>query len=411
MPGRAVHIHLGPSKLGLGLIVPITVDLGMEVHLVGREGAFFEPGFGISFAAEGAVSFYRVDSFEGPESFEELNPDARQALDSPRPVLITSTLRGAIDGRYQFVRELLTARVDCGGETLFIACENMPHELYGRLREEFEPQGITFLSTMVNRICPTFIEGHDPRRIVRAHPLGEWVIKSPPKTTSLVELLRTSTLVDFVPDLEPYEVRKRWLVNGGQLQLAILAHSAKKRSLRAAANRPGLRDPVNHFHAEANRVLESVYPELERNLTYGIEHVIAFCEITDEVKRVLDIRRANLSPFFTNFDSRFGEPARRAAELAGGKTPEIFLDCLLTLERLLEHRRAYNWMDPIEPRRRARLSADVDAKALAAYESMLTGWLPATAIDVRVQRLDLILTAHRDGSRPPTPRVRAASRP
>jgi hypothetical protein len=405
-----VHIQLGASKLALGLIVPLTVGLGMEVHLVGRPGRDSRAEFGVSFAGNGGLSFYEVASFKGPTTVTEMDASAREALLSPRPVLFTATLRGAIAERFQFTRELLQIRADREVETVFLACENSPAGLYERLRGEFEPRGVRFLPTMVNRICPAFIETHDPRRIVRAHPLGEWVIQgSADEGQILADLASAVDTVQLTEDLRPFELRKRWLVNGGQLQLAILAHSAKRRSLRAAANRPGLRDPVNHFHAEANRVLEAEFPELDGNLPYAISHVIAFCEITDSVKRVLDIRRADLAPFFRSFDARFGEPARRATAFADGRTPEVFLSCLAALDYLLEQRRAFNWQDADNPRHPARLSEAADDEAAEAYAAMLSGWVPENSIGPRRDRLGIVLAAQRDGRQPPARRIGLAS--
>lgn len=406
MRQRVVHIHFGPSKLALGLVLPIAVELGLSTHLIGRPGIGARPAFGVSLVPSLPISFFPLASFTGPRTLAEVDPRIAGALQDGDPMLITTTLREGIVECCGLMRELLAAR-GADDETVFIACENSPHPKYEELREEFEPAGIQFLGTVVNRICPKFLPPSHGRRVVLAHELGEWLIETPPRPGEIAELLEQSGFVTFHAELEALEERKRWLVNGGQLYLAMLAHHAGEESLTRAANTP-LRDPMTHFHAEVNRVLEARHPALTGNLDYALAHGEAFCEVADDVPRMVAMQRADLTPFFQTFNRRIGEPARLAVELNGGHTPEIFMHALATLDSLLEKDRAYDFSDPRDPSRPAVLSAETDARAVEAYSAALKGWVAQRTIEEGKCRLEVILRSHRSRGEPPHRRIEAA---
>jgi hypothetical protein len=387
---RVVHIHFGPSKLALGLILPIALELGLSTHLIGRAGVSARPAFGVSLAPGGLVSFYPLASFNGPRTVSQMDPRIAGALEGGQ-MLITSTLRDGIVDRHPLVRELLEARGSTG-ETVFIACENSPHQLYGDLKEEFGAN-VQFLGTVVDRICPKYLPPSHGRRVVLAHRLGEWLIESPSEEGAITSLLAKSDLVSFHPDLRPYEERKRWLVNGSQLYLSLLAHQAGTKSLIRAAN-TSLRDPMNYFQAEVNRVLGKRHPALQGNLQYAWDHGKAFCEVTDDVPRMVAMVRADLRPFFRTFDRRIGEPARLAAELENGEVPEVFELARIVLDTLLGEGRAYDFGDPDDPETDATLDEAIDAEAIEAYGVALEGWVPENEIEAGKRRLGVILRSH-----------------
>ncbi len=404
MHERVLHIHLGASKLALGLILPIATEVGLETHLIGRPGPGSRPAYGVALVPSRPISFFPLASFGGPFDLAGVDPRIAEALQDGDPMLITSTLRGAISQRYEFVSELLEAR-HAEDDTVFIACENSLHPAYEDLRKKFEPAGVQFLSTVVNRICPRFLPPSHGRRVVLAHEVGEWLIEEPERPAAFQALLERSDLVRFhkKAELEALEERKRWVVNGGQLYLAMLAHDAGEKSLTKAARSP-LRDPMTHFHAEANRVLALRHPDLSDDLPYALMHGKAFCEIADNVPRMVAMQRADLTPFFRNFERRIGEPARLAAGQNEGKVPPIFLRALEILDSLLGKRRAYDFSDPHDPEKPATLDRNTDARAVEAYRNALRGWVPADEIKARVRRLDLILSSHRRGQEPPSGR-------
>jgi hypothetical protein len=381
--------------------------MGMEVHLVGKPGPDSIPRFGVSLVPGVPVAFHDVATFTGPETFKAAKEELREAVGRDGPLLITCTLRDGILDRYQFLREVLLARG--GGETVFIACENSPHEAYERLRDEFEPGGVRFLDTVVNRICPKFIRTSGSRRIVRAHKLGEWMVGAGPGESEVVDRLTASKLVLLEQDLEPFERRKRWQVNGGQLLLGLLAHEGGKNDLmRAAKNTPAILAQVGHFHAEVNRVLRDRYPRLPDNHGFAMRHAEAFCEITDDVARMVAMRREDLSGFFSTFERRIAEPARLATELAGGSTPEIFDFALAILDQLLVDPQAYDWSSKADPDAPATLDETVDDTAVQAQAQMLAGWQTQEEIKERSKRLESILSGHRNRRAPVNHRIKPA---
>jgi hypothetical protein len=406
MQSRAIHIHFGPSKLALGLILPTVFEMEIPSHVIARPGRNGRPAYGVSLAPNRPLRFYPLASLKGPQSLEEAFPDILAALREGRPMLITSTLRDGVVHRHQFMRELLSAR-DSEAETIFLACENSPHEIYGKLREEFGPAGVQFPATVVNRICPKFLEPDLGRRVVRGHELGEWLIERP-RPGLITDLLEGAALVSLHDDLEALEKRKRWIVNGGQLYLAILAHHARKKSLVNAAATPGLRDLVNHFHSEAIRVLQAAHPELSENLDYCIDHCRAFCQVADDVPRIVAMQRGDLTPFFKTIQRRISEPAVLSTDIADGQVPEVFSRLVAAVDALLERRKAYDWNDSEDPERPATLDQKTDERAVEAYEAMLRGWVEAREIEERAERLAIILRSHHSDREPPNRRLRPA---
>lgn len=404
MNSRAIHIHLGPSKLALGLILPVVFEIGIPSHVIARAGKDSRPAYGVSLAPDHPLQYYPLASFKGPVRISECHPDILRALTDGRPALITATLRGGIAGRYPFVRELLEARRGAA-ETIFLACENSPDPLYASLREEFEPAGIQFPATVVNRICPKFLDPDLGRRVVRGHELGEWLIERP-RPGALAAALESAELVSYHDTIDGLEKRKRWVVNGGQLYLAILAHEAMEQSLVEAANTPGLRDLVNHFHSETIRVLRSAHPELPENLKYCVDHCIAFCEVADDVPRMVAMQRADLMPFFKTLRRRIGEPAALGSKMSGGQTPEVFLQLFGAVDSLLEREAAYDWGDPADPGGTCVINAEVDKRAIDEYAAMLDGCLPPDEIELRRRRLEIILRSHRSQNEPQNHRLK-----
>jgi mannitol-1-phosphate/altronate dehydrogenase len=402
MNRRPIHIHFGASKLALGLLLPIAWELGMASHVIGRPGVKEEKQYCVSFAPSRPKQYYPLGSFEGPENLADANAEILAALRDGRPMLVTATLRNAIVERQGLIRELLGSR-RASEETIFLACENSPHPLYSELRREFEPAGVQFPATVVNRICPKFLDRDDGRRVVRAHELGEWLIERP-RPGKLAMLLESSALVSMHDDLTGLEKRKRWVVNGGQLYLAILAHEAGEESLVEAANTPGIRDFVNHFHSETIRVLRAEHPDLQDNLAYAVDHCRAFCEVADDVPRMVSLQRADLVPFFETFKRRIGEPAALAAA-ADGEPPEVFVIARAAVDALLEREEAYDWGDPVDAEQPALLSAETDERAVQAYGAMLDGWVDAEEIAERCDRLEALFRSHRSFQQPISARL------
>ncbi len=123
-------------------------------------------------------------------------------------------------------------------------------------------QDVTFVSTSVDRITPRTTDD-DVALVARAtgwrdaapvvtEPFASWVLSGSfpggrPRWEGAGAL--------FVPDIEPYERRKLWLLNGAHSLLAYLGLVAGLRTVAEAIDHPGCRDAVESFWVSARRHL------------------------------------------------------------------------------------------------------------------------------------------------------------
>lgn len=405
------HVHLGPSPLALGLLIPCTTAAGFGVCVFGRPGDQSPSQYGlVGTGPEALLTFLKVEAFEGPDGYEDISEDVRQRIASPEPLLLTCTLREMIAERYPLVEGILRARPN-GAETILLPCENAPHSTYTDLSQICDLTGALFQRTVVNRMCTERERDSENRRMVSAHPLGEWLIEQPQRPSALLDQLASGVEeVRLVDDYDARKARKLWMVNGAHQALAMMAWDATERTLgviegddpvflrrsddlREAARRQRVSARLHHLHAAMDDALLHVYPRLQGNLAYGLEHVIAYSEHPDSVKRVLaNFRRQDLAPFIETMKARLGEPAEICSQLERSLAPftfvmDVFESLALNLDAFLDVAQLR-----LEP---DRIDARADERALAAYAQLLGGWLSAIEVEERVQRLASALASQR----------------
>jgi hypothetical protein len=383
------HVQIGPSALAHGLLIPCTQKAGFEVALIGRTGG------------ENRTEYVHVDTktgdgvpravalAEGPASLSEASERLREIAGSKEPLLITCTLREAIIERCGFVEELLEARPS-GAETVFAACENTPDRAYENLEKACEAFGAVSLRTVVNRMCVEQKERDtEGRRVILAHPLGEWLFEAPSQSLRLLEDLSRIKEVKLVEDYEAHKDRKIWMVNGVHLVLGLRTRAAQRdifetdEDLTETARRPEVLVQLAQLHGPMEEALKRRHPHLEGNLRYGEKHVLAYMEHPDSAERVLsNFTRRNLAPFIATMKERLGEPARICA--GAGCSVDALLKVLDLFERVVKDQGAF-----VEDAAKIRLAPELvtekaDARAVAAYRDFLTGW--ADEMDERVAR-------------------------
>ena len=404
------HVHIGPSPLALGLLVPCTKAAGLAVCVIGRPGDESPVQYGlVGTGPEDLLTFPKVDAFEGPSSFPDLSDEVRRRIESEEPLLLTCTLREMISFRQKLVEEILRARPG-GCETVFLPCENAPHAAYEDLVAVCGEVGALALRTVVNRMCTEGGRDSQNRRMVSAHSLGEWLIERPSVPCPLLEQLeRAADEVELVADFDARKARKLWMVNGAHQALAIMAWNATERTLgviesvdtpmrrsddlREAARGIRVSARLNYLHAAMDEALRFEHPSLSDNLEYGLEHVIAYSEHPDSVKRVLaTFRRQDLAPFINTMAVRLGRPAEICSGLGRSVDPfafvmDVFESLVLSLDAFLDMAEIRRGTVTIDP--------DADEKALAAYARLLGGWQSAAEVEARVQRLASAFASHR----------------
>jgi hypothetical protein len=244
----------------------------------------------------------------------------------------------------------------------------------------------------VNRMCIGLPADSEGRRVVSAHPLGEWLIERPDSSSELLQALEGVPEVEVVDDIDARHDRKLWMVNGGHQAVALMGRSAGVAALRiprleqrqmsgrkvaddlrlAAGSRDVL-VRLSHLHGAMNVALSARHPDLADSLDYGYEHVCAYGEHPDSINRVLAaLTRSELTGFIRTLELRLAEPARICFEKKLPVRPFAFV--FDVFEDLLEDLDAFVDADSI--RRNPRLvTEEADARGLAAYGRLLVGWM------------------------------------
>jgi hypothetical protein len=387
-----LHLQIGPSPLALGLLIPATLAAGIDVCVVGRAGDQSPREYVFSGSGPtGRATIHRVEWFEGPDEFGDLPEDLRRRIASREPLLITSTLRDRVAERRPLIEELLRARPPAA-ETILLACENAPDPIYREIAGACGHVGFRCLRTVVNRMCIGLPADSEGRRVVSAHPLGEWLIERPASSSELLGALEVVAEVEAVDDIDARQDRKLWMVNGGHQAVALMGRSAgvaelqishseepqeggrgQADDLHLAARDRDVLVRLSHLHGAMNTALLARHSGLGDSLDYGYKHVCAYGEHPDSINRVLGaMTRRELAPFTRTLELRLAEPARICFNENLPVRPFSFV--FDVFEDLLNDLDAFIDADLI--RRDHRLvTSEADTRALAAYSQLTTGWM------------------------------------
>jgi len=408
-------LNVGPSALALGLLVPVALDAGFDVCVIGRPGGHVATKvYRLSVSGPGGRLEYReVQWWDGSSTVDELPDDLLRRIKSSEGLLMTGSLRNAIVERLPFMIEVLERRPE-GAETIVLACENMPHRDYGKLEQACSRNGALMLRTVVNRMCvelePDSENDVDDRRLISAHRLFEWLVERPPgeKTSEVLDALAGVRGFDVVDDIEARQARKLWMVNGGHQALALSARqgNADHRLESLLGDGDDDDDLRNHLtptvlvclgylHGAMNEALRAAYPSLRSNMDYGLMHVRAYSEHPDSVARVLAaFRRLNLVPFIEALESRLAAPARICSER--GLSVEPFRKVIGVFLALVANVDAF--ADNVEVRRNP-IDPSMDDEAITRFEAMLAPWAGDDASKLTAHFAQL-LADHREAFSP-----------
>lgn len=392
-----LHVHIGPSPLALGLILPATLAAGLKTCVIGQSGDDSPREYLVSGSGpKGRLRYHQVDWFEGPEVVDDLPEELRAHLAGETPLLLTCSLRGEIVARRQLVEETLDLR-PAASETIMLACENAPHAAYADIGAKRASPDFRLLRTVVNRMCIKLDRDSEGRRAVSAHPLGEWLIEDPSEASMLLRALSAVPEVEIVTDIEAREDRKLWMVNGAHQALALVARlgvakalgvgaaaHAPSDDLRQAARNEKVIDLLDRLHDAMDTALLDRHPQLNGSRDYGKAHVIAYSEHKDSVNRVLEsMRRSDLAPFIRTLEVRLAQPARVCRQL--GVETDAFAFVFDIFELLIEDIDAFADADEIRDGA-AGVTLKTDAEAIEAYEALVAGWNSPEQAGSRVTR-------------------------
>ncbi len=390
------HLHLGSGKLSAGLVVLTGIDAGGTVHMIAR--AATERAADASFAClllsetTRARRALELGSFSRADCVDDLHPEARQAIEETPELLITTAITASgIANRTDFLIQLAELRTN--KSTTFIACENDPGDAYPPLESALRARGVVVRRTMVNRLCFREEIEADGTHLIHTEEQAEWIIEGAPDGAVLKALAQVP-YVQFVPDIEPYEVRKRWLVNGGHLAVALLADRRYQSTLNVEVVKQERGGWIKRLHASWIPTLDARYAELGDSITYADEQVAIWLRHEDSVLRILSgLKRADLLGFFRSVERKIGEPTRAQVQRTGTLAPEarrVFNELARTLIKI-ESYRDY----AIFKSGAMTLRSELDDAAVFAYRSLLREIFPPEEIDARAHALSGALHRHR----------------
>lgn len=218
--------------------------------------------------------------------------DADGRLDTTREAIVDDIAAAGADPRAvvgsapaRIAMGLAARRAAGAGPITVLSCDNLPangeaaRQVVTDFAEAVDPElgawiaaNVDFATSMVDRITPATT----PALKARVEELCGWVDESPVPTEPFKEWVvagrfpagrpRWETAgATMVDDVEPYEQRKLWLLNGSHSLLAYAGSIRGHETVEQAIKDPVCRDWVELFWQEASRHL--VLPE-EENAAY-----------------------------------------------------------------------------------------------------------------------------------------------
>ncbi|MFL6139633.1 MAG: hypothetical protein ACJ74O_17790 [Frankiaceae bacterium] len=226
------HLHFGAGALGLGLILPVLSQSGLEIVVVQRAGRKIE-----SLAESSGL--FEVEFIGGLSGMREIKPfsagsllplgsdcePAINALASEDTILVTTSLTWqGLEELVPVLREGLLRRGEGHPTLTVLFCENTIGEnCQALIDEEQWEQRVEFLPSVVDRMCG-IDEAYSSRVRVQAEEYSWWVTGRP--TEESVAKLLAGLGIQLVDDVRPYRVLKRYMVNIPHLAVTLMARRA-----------------------------------------------------------------------------------------------------------------------------------------------------------------------------------------
>jgi mannitol-1-phosphate/altronate dehydrogenase len=367
------HVHFGAGKFGLGFVGWISNHLDLKLHLANR-----------SYGDTGALSAqnqliaeqltYQIehssDDLETVRVSEFLNFDSapgRQRLvgliASPETMMITTSLGLLPQPVVSIIQDGLIARAQAKAPPLFVlACEN---ELKSADLQDAVEKGAPvnvisraahFVPCVVDRICREVTDdGH--RVVVHAERYGclslwnevdlSWFrdrLSAQARAVQAMRFERSAAHLEFA------DRKKKWLINGPHLLLAINAYYDHQIAFEefVRQNRLVARNMLQEFAAGCFHVCsqgsepvmapDAIRASIEEKVEEVLERLANFPDVTTRIMRRF-VRPSGRNPislqdFFRNMRYKVVQPARAYYE-AEGEMPHRISDTFLKLIELI----------------------------------------------------------------------------
>jgi mannitol-1-phosphate/altronate dehydrogenase len=277
------HIHIGVGAFGLGFVAWLGSRNKLRVVLANRKSGNFKK----KCEALQNTKEYKVKYFEGGEDlvsienflyYNDTSKDFINEISDVNTALITTSVtKSGLNDIAKYLATGLRKRIYHNHPHVhIIPCENgvQGAELRQLVLDtpEFSSQealldsNVTFLSCSVDRICREPYIDNNNQLIVEAEKFAEIVIETNQSKTSKLEILlgNNNGIVIFVDNLKPYQFRKRWLLNGLHLLIAIHAINNNEDYLNVYLNKSKFGLPILRGMQEE---LKDVFCFLEPNFS------------------------------------------------------------------------------------------------------------------------------------------------
>jgi hypothetical protein len=371
------HVHFGAGKFGLGFVGWISNHLGLKLHLANRSygdtGALSAPNRLIAEQltyqiehAPGDLETVRVAAFLNIDCAAE-REQLVALVASPETMVITTSLGLLPQPVISIIQEGLIARAQAKAPPAFVlACENelKSADLQDAVEEGAPINAISraahFVPCVVDRICREVTD--DGRRvIVHAEKYGclsLWHDSHPSLFRDrLSASAHTTKIVRFEQSLAHLEFtdrKKKWLINGPHLLLAINAYYDDELAFDVFIRQNSLvaRNMLQEFAAGCFHVCSqgeepvmapsAIAASIEEKLEEVLERFANFPDFTTRIMKRFERPTRNklisLQDFFRNMRYKVIEPARAYYE-AEGEMPHRISDTFLKLIELIANDR------------------------------------------------------------------------
>jgi Mannitol dehydrogenase C-terminal domain len=390
-------LHTGCGKLGLGLVLPIIQAGGLPVKVCGRENSESltalrrSPLYRRLDEIGNEIGQVRIDEFLG---FGE----ACERISDGTVRVFTISVGKFLESVCHQIEDSLALRASSGPPMAVIACENDIGAYYPEMAKRLSSGSVEFLPCVVDRVCPKEPLG-DPLA-VQSEYFGEWIVQRPrsEELADLLDAIAVATQASLfesgrfvvVDDVEPFELRKRWVVNGLHVALAlagflngpprirdVLEHESGVATLRRAE--PFLMRAANSLEAFNNEInAEYIKRTFERMEGPAGD---------DGCGRILSrFKRTYLSEFYSNFDRKVSEACRADPDQNSKDFVHALLDTTVNLVRdeIYSKDNLQDWPD------RAMESQYAD-DALKAFDAAAQGIVGGEDLVILRGRLDQAL--------------------
>lgn len=386
-----MHVALDADPRCLGMLAPISIELGFETYLIGAPETSQSPTFERHvYRRDGSIDRQELEPTGFPVGVGDQIPAAARRADL---LLITAATHAGLADRPEAIRSVAAAaRPDA--ETIFLSSDALTMPAADGPIADLASHGILAPPAIVDRLCTQLSAPNEksPSRVAATHELGALTL--PDRDGLLRAKLGQAEEVRFAapPRFAALRDQKLWMVDGCHFAIALRArHRNRSKTLSAFVNH-GARV------AQLGQMLDAAAAALQ--IAHGVEVDAAAVLDRERVAMQLpnfdqqvlrDFKRTDLVRFIDHFGESIGRPAVIAAETDVPLDP--FRSIARTLTALLSDGHHYEDLLTVDS---DDVSEDADEAAVEAYRRALSGWYERDWLDAGTRDIRARLRYQRD---------------